>query len=89
MSASVFAGEVYAAVVLGEKERAGTHATPHLSEPAACAGYLRQTLPMTRNKIEVRLLKAEQANCWRIVAATAPVKRPRIFIIGYLALAFG
>jgi hypothetical protein len=33
---------------------------------------------MRRIKIEVRLLKAEQANCWRIVAATAPVKRPRI-----------
>ena len=63
---------------------------PHLSEPAACAGICgKRTLPMTRNKIEVRLLKAEQANCWRIVAATEPVKRPRIFIIGYLALAFG
>ena len=46
-------------------------------------------LELTRNKIEVRLLKAEQANCWRIVAATAPVKRPRIFIIRYPALAFG
>jgi hypothetical protein len=42
---------------------------------------------MRRIKIEVRLLKAEQANCWRIVAATAPVKRPRIFIIRYPTLA--
>ena len=29
---------------LARKKRAGTHATPHLSEPPACAGYLRQTL---------------------------------------------
>jgi hypothetical protein len=42
---------------------------------------------MTRNKIEVRLLKAEQANCWRIVAATARLAAAH-FIIKDRALAF-
>jgi hypothetical protein len=54
------------------------------------ARYLRakRCIADDADKIEARLLKAEQANCWRIVAATAPVKRPRIFIIGY-RVAFG
>ena len=74
-----------AAVVLREKEACRPHASPQLSAPE----YLRQRcIADEADKIEVRLLKAEQANCWRIVAATAPVKRPRISIIGY-RVAFG
>jgi hypothetical protein len=44
---------------------------------------------MAADKNEAPRLKAEQANCWRIVAATSPRERPRIFNIGYPALAFG
>jgi hypothetical protein len=66
------------------KRRAGTRATPHLSEPRLRGiSAANGALPMTLNKNEVPLLKAEQANSWRIVAATAPVKRPRVFIIRY------
>jgi hypothetical protein len=44
-------------------------------------GYLRakRCIADEADKIEVRLLKAEQANWWRIVAATSLVTRPRIF----------
>jgi hypothetical protein len=46
-------------------------------------GYLcaKSCIADEADKIEVRLLKAEQANWWRIVAATSLVTRPRIFII--------
>jgi hypothetical protein len=65
-----------AAVVLREKEACRPHASPQLSAPE----YLRQRcIADEADKIEVRLLKAEQANWWRIVAATSLVTRPRIF----------
>jgi hypothetical protein len=53
-----------------------------LSEPVACRDICaKRCIADEADKIEVRLLKAEQANWWRIVAATSLVTRPRIFII--------
>jgi hypothetical protein len=70
-----------AAVVLREKEGVPAARVTAVVRARRLPGYLcaKRCIADEADKIEVRLLKAEQANWWRIVAATSLVTRPRIF----------